>query len=34
MENFNGKLYLQEMYSDDSYPNFLVDKMQSLLITF
>jgi hypothetical protein len=31
MEKFNEKLYLVDMYADDYYPDFLVDKIKNLL---
>ena len=31
MENFNKKLYLRDMYEDEYFPGFLVDKVKTLL---
>ena len=31
MEKFDEKLYLKEMYRDDYFPNFLVDKVKATL---
>jgi len=31
MSKFNEKLYLEGMYSDDYFPNFLVDKVKAAL---
>jgi hypothetical protein len=31
MEKFSEELYLVDMYDDDYYPNFLVDKIKNLL---
>jgi sulfatase maturation enzyme AslB (radical SAM superfamily) len=32
MEKFNEKQYLVDMYNDDYFPNFLVDKIKILLM--